>query len=74
MTADKTQPTHIEDGIGVTDQTLELYQQDETIVLDIDAVKGGDANALKLANDGHVSFFTCNSFPMIMLIYHFRQF
>jgi hypothetical protein len=58
MTADKAQPAHLEEGFGVIGQTQEPYQQDETIILDNDAVKGGDANALKLANDSHVCFFT----------------
>ena len=58
MAAGKAQPAHLKEGIGVVDQTQELYQQDETIILDIDAMKGGDANVSKLANNGHVCFLT----------------
>ena len=70
--ADKVQPVQLED--GVINHTQELYQHDETIILDIDAVKGGDANTLRLANDGHVSPLPHIHHYIMPLTALFRQF
>ena len=57
MAGEKTQVTQDEEArnLGDPDHPPELYRQDETILLDIGALKSeGTAAQLKVANDGHV--------------------
>jgi hypothetical protein len=60
MTDLKTEPAHLKQTIGVTDLTPELEDQDGDILLEINAAKGNEAvlDSLKLANDGHVCYFS----------------